>query len=88
MLPGLTNTFDSTILTATTVKILHVGAVLALELRDQLTDAGLVQDRDFEWEYHQAEYDGSSFQAVMPRHVVFRFQDPKLATYYQLKWAR
>lgn len=70
------------------VKILHVNAVTALELRDQLTDAGLVQDLDFEWEYHQAEYDGSSFQAVMPRHVVFRFQDPKLATYYQLKWAR
>jgi hypothetical protein len=70
------------------VKILHVGAVAALELRDQLTDAGLIQDHDFEWEYHQAEYDGSSFQAVMPRHVIFRFQDPKLATYYQLKWAQ
>ena len=41
----------------TPVRILHVNAVQALELRDQLTDAGLVQDRDFEWEYRQAEYD-------------------------------
>jgi len=88
MLPGPTNIFNSIILTTTSVKILLVGAVLAVELRDLLTDAGLSQDRDFEWEYHQAEYDGSSFQAVMPRHVIFRFQDPKLATYYQLKWAR
>jgi hypothetical protein len=72
----------------TPIVILHVNAVQALELRDQLRDAGLVQDRDFEWEYHQAEYDNFSHNAVMPRHVVFRFQDPKLATYYQLKWAR
>ena len=74
----------------TPVRILHVNAVQALELRDQLTDAGLVQDRDFEWEYRQAEYDliDSFKPAVTPRQVEFRFQDPKLATYYQLKWAR
>ena len=74
----------------TPVQILHVSAVQALELRDQLTDTGLIMDRDFEWEYRQAEYDvNDSFKpAVTPRQVIFRFQDPKLATYYQLKWAR
>lgn len=74
----------------TPVRILHVNAVQALELRDQLTNAGLIMDRDFEWEYRQAEYDlNDSFKpAVTPRQVIFRFQDPKLATYYQLKWAQ
>lgn len=74
----------------TPVRILHVNAVQALELRDQLTDAGLVMDQDYEWEYRQAEYDlNDSFKpAVTPRQVIFRFQDPMLSTYYQLKWAR
>ena len=74
----------------TPVRILHVSAVQALELRDQLTDAGLVMDRDFEWEYRQAEYDLNVLfgDAVTPRQVEFRFQDPMMATYYQLKWAR
>jgi hypothetical protein len=74
----------------TPVRILHVNAVQALELRDQLTGAGLIMDRDFEWEYRQAEYDlnDSLAPAVTPRQVIFRFQDPKLATYYQLKWAQ
>jgi len=69
------------------MEILHVSAVRALELRDQLLAAGLVQDRDFEWAYYQAQYDNFSAYAVVPRHVQFRFQDAKLATYYQLKWA-
>lgn len=72
----------------TPMKILNVTAIQALELRDQLTTAGLVQNQDFEWAYHRAEYDNFSFDAVVPRHVMFRFQDPKLATYYQLKWAQ
>jgi hypothetical protein len=71
----------------TPITILHINAVRALELRDELLDAGLGQDRDFEWEYHQAQYDNFSYDAVTPRHVVFRFQDAKLATYYQLRWS-
>jgi hypothetical protein len=70
----------------TPIVILHVNAVRALELRDQLRDAGLIQDQDFEWEYRQAEYDNFSYNAVVPRHVTFRFRDAALATYYSLKW--
>lgn len=72
----------------TPVEILHVTAVGALELRDQLLAAGLIQDQDFEWSYHRAEYDNFSGHAVTPKHVKFRFQDATLATYYQLKWAK
>jgi hypothetical protein len=70
----------------TPVKILHVNAVRALELRDQLEDSGLIQNQDFEWEYRQAEYNSDSYEAVVPRHVLFRFRDPALATFWQLKW--
>jgi hypothetical protein len=70
----------------TPIVILHVNAVRALELRDQLRAAGLIQDQDFEWEYRQAEYDNFSYNAVVPRHVTFRFRDAALATYYSLKW--
>lgn len=72
----------------TSMQILHVTAMRALELRDQLLAAGLVQDQDFEWAYYQAVYDNFSAGAVVPRHVQFRFQDANLATYYQLKWAQ
>ena len=71
----------------TPVKILHVNAVRALELRDQLQDSGLVMNQDFEWEYRQAEYDNFSYDPVVPRHVTFRFQDAMLATFWQLKWS-
>jgi hypothetical protein len=71
----------------TPIVILHVNAVRALELRDQLRDAGLIQDQDFEWEYRQAEYDNFSYNAVVPRHVTFRFRDAALATFWQLKWS-
>jgi hypothetical protein len=71
----------------TPVVILNVNAVRALELRDQLQDSGLIQNQDFEWVYRQAEYDSSSYEAVVPRHVMFRFRDPVLATFWQLKWS-
>ena len=70
----------------TPVVIPNVNAVRALELRDQLQDSGLIQDQDFEWLYQQAEYDTFSFIAVVPRRVTFRFRDPALATFWQLKW--
>lgn len=70
----------------TPVKIFHVSAAVALELKYQLIANGLIIGQDFEWLYHQAEYDNFSNHAVIPRHVEFRFRDPVLATYYQLKW--
>jgi hypothetical protein len=71
----------------TPVVILNVNAVRALELRDQLQGSGLIQDQDFEWEYRQAEYNSDSYEAVVPRHVMFRFRDAALATFWQLKWS-
>lgn len=72
----------------TSIEILHIGVLSALEMKQQLQTAGLVMDQDFEWSYYQAEYDNFSACAVTPKRVVFSFQDSKLATYYQLKWAQ
>lgn len=69
------------------VIVLHVNATRALELRDQVVDAGLAQDRDFVWEYRQASYDNDGFTAVTPRQVKFEFVDPAMATFFKLKWA-
>lgn len=69
------------------VIVLHVNATRALELRDQLVDAGLMQDQDFIWEYRQATYNNDGFSAVTPRQVKFEFVDPTMATFYRLKWS-
>jgi hypothetical protein len=56
-----------------------------LKLRYQLICDGLVINEDFEWEWHPAVWDG--FTQERPRHTVFSFRNPALATFYQLKWA-
>lgn len=70
----------------TAIEILHTSVATALGLKDQLAAEGLILDQDFEWAYHQAVYDNFSARAVVPRRTIFRFRDPMLATYYQLKW--
>jgi hypothetical protein len=60
----------------------------AIELKNQLLAAGLVIDRDFVWEYHQARYDNDGFTPVDPKQVTFSFFEPSLATFYRLKWSR
>ena len=58
----------------------------AIELKNQLLAAGLIIDQDFSWCYTQATYDNDGFNAVTPKQALFEFQDPALATFYQLKW--
>ena len=79
--------YSQDVYSMTPIVILNVNAVRALELRDQLQNSGLIQDQDFEWEYRQAEYDSFSYEVVVTRHVMFRFRDPVLATFWQLKWS-
>lgn len=70
------------------VVVLHVNAVQALELRDEVLDCGLIQDQDFFWEYHQATYNNDGFTAVNPRQVRFKFRNPAMATFFSLKWSK
>ena len=59
---------------------------MALELVAELRQSGLVMNQDFEWQYQRSSY-GEGNEHV-PASVTFEFQDPALATFYQLKWAR
>lgn len=72
--------------------ILHnLPIVQVLELRDKLLTAGLVQDQDFVWHYHPSQWHnepGSMSYRAQPPYVVFEFEDPAMATFYQLKWAQ
>jgi len=60
----------------------------AIDLKNQLLAAGLIIDQDFIWEYRQATYDNDGYNAVTPKQATFEFQDPSMATFYQLKWLR
>ena len=56
----------------------------AIIRKQQLVDAGLIQDIDFVWAYRSSEYDG--FTMNRDRHAVFAFRDAALASFYRLKW--
>jgi hypothetical protein len=67
------------------VVITGVTAAEAMQYRDQLLQASLIMHQDFEWSYHPPLWDG--FTQERPKHTVFSFRDPALATFYQLKWS-
>jgi hypothetical protein len=61
-------------------------ANMALELVAELRQSGLVMDQDFVWQYQKSSYgEGNEF---VPASVTFEFEDPALATFYQLKWSK
>lgn len=70
------------------VRILHITAQEAIDLKNQLLQSGLQLDQDFTWAYHQATYDNDGYTAVNPRQVTFDFAKAPMATFYQLKWTR
>jgi hypothetical protein len=64
-----------------------VSARKALELVSELKESGLIVHVDFEWAYHHAHITHDlSVSKIIPRYCEFRFQEPKLATFYSLKW--
>jgi hypothetical protein len=62
----------------------HVGSMV-LDLVAELRQSGLVMNQDFEWRYQKSSY-GEGNEHV-PASVTFEFEDPALATFYQLKWS-
>ena len=70
-----------------TVRVYNIAVFDALDLKDQLIKDGLVNDQDFEWAWITADYD--TIQGwTRQKHAEFRFRDPAVATFYQLKWLR
>lgn len=60
----------------------------ALEMVSQLRQSGLIIDRDFVWRFEKGQADDDSNTVLVTPSVTFVFQDPALATFYQLKWSR
>lgn len=66
------------------VTVTGIGAMTAVELKNSLLAAGLQQPQDFWWEYRPVDWQG--LDPVTSSYVVFYFQDPAMATFYQLRW--
>jgi hypothetical protein len=70
-----------------TIRVDNIEVYDAIDLKNQLILSGLIVDQDFEWAWITADYDQFAGW-TRQKHAEFRFQDPALATFYQLKWAR
>lgn len=71
------------------ITLQNVKANTALELVAELKSAGLVLNTDFEWSFHNEHilHDLHGHE-ITPRFCEFRFREPKLATFYALKWQK
>ena len=69
-----------------TVRVDSIEVGDAIDLKNQLITAGLVVDQDFEWAWITGDYDHFTGW-TRQKHAEFRFRDPAMATFYQLKWA-
>mgnify|MGYP003348951582 CR=1 FL=1 len=63
-------------------------AARAMDLKRELDQAGLVVNQDYTWRYQKPVYDEFAWTDSEPSHATFTFQNPAMATFYQLKWAR
>jgi hypothetical protein len=70
-----------------TIRVDNIDVYDAIDLKNQLIWAGLVLDQDFEWAWITADYDQFTGW-TRQKHAEFRFHNPVLATFYQLKWAQ
>lgn len=60
---------------------------VALDLVNELKAAGLIINQDFEWAYYAEQIIHNLHDnEIKPRYCEFKFRDPKLATFYALKW--
>lgn len=68
-----------------TLTVEDVDVVGALNRKHDIVESGLSDGTDFVWGYRQSEYDG--FTMHRPRHAVYAFRDPAMASFFRLKWA-
>lgn len=60
----------------------------AYVLNDSVREQGLSINGDYSWRYIPAMNDYFGATVLTPATVEFEFQDPKWATYFQLRWAK
>ena len=69
-----------------TVRVSNIEVYDAIDLKNRLIQDGLIMDRDFKWTWITAEYNDVEGW-TRQKHAELEFQDPALATFYQLKWS-
>jgi hypothetical protein len=52
----------------------------------ELQESGLIRGQDYSWSYVPSYSDDFGIHNSRPRAVIFKFANPALATFYQLKW--
>lgn len=65
------------------ITLKNVNAKKALEFVAELKESGLIVNIDFEFYVHNEIINNGT---VHKKYCEFRFQEPKLATFYSLKW--
>ena len=68
------------------IKIKKIRVPQVLELLQELKTAGLILNQDFEWAFYNENVNNDGKERIQTRYCEFRFRDPKLATFYSLKW--
>lgn len=68
------------------ITIRDILAIKAIELVCELKLAGLIVNQDFEWAFYHEQVNNDRKDRIQGRYCEFRFRDPKLATFYSLKW--
>ena len=67
------------------VTVEDIDAGEAVDRRYDILETGLQDGKDFVWGFRRSEYDG--FTMNRPRHAVYAFRDPAMASFFRLKWA-
>jgi hypothetical protein len=68
------------------IVVLVQNAQQALELKQQILDAGLVLHEDFVWEYRPDPYDGYDDTLHAHPEARFSFRDPAQETFFRMKF--
>lgn len=68
------------------VKVNDLSPNDAIEIVRELRSNGLEQGKDFDFEYHNAQWDNFSHDPVVNKHTIFTFYAERYATLFALKY--
>jgi hypothetical protein len=68
------------------IRILVQNAQQALDLKQQVIDAGLILHEDFSWEYIPNHYDGYDDSSHSHPEARFIFRDPAQETFFRMRF--
>jgi hypothetical protein len=74
---------------STKLVLSYITAQQALTYKQQLTEDGLTIGHDYVWRYQPVKYNSDwGADPIEESQVEFEFQNPSLASFYRIKWAK